>query len=170
MLFLRFCATDSDIWCFWETTWQHWPPQISACLYAVGFKCCSHDDCSSTTLLAISDYMIKELPWLPVLVRVRYKILFLVAKSQQGLAPKCLCELMSKPLSGRSSRPLRSVDRCDLLIPCSRTSLSQTMAFAVVGPLLWNNTPPTLRSVMLQRISSASLRSLNTFIFNSLSC
>src|SRR6218665_3381152 len=53
----------------------------------------------------ISDYMIDELHWLPILARVRYKVLLLVAKSQQGLAPKYLCELMSKPPSARSSRP-----------------------------------------------------------------
>src|SRR6218665_3663271 len=81
----------------------------------------------------ISDYMINELHWLPILARVRYKVLLLVAKSQQGLAPKHLCELMSKPPSARSSRLLRSADHCDLLIPWSRTSLSQNRAFAVVG-------------------------------------
>ena len=82
--------------------------------------------------LHISDYMINELHWLPVLARVRYKVLLVVAKSQQGLAPKYLCELMSKPLSARSSRPLRSADHCDL-VPSSCTSLSQNRAFAVVG-------------------------------------
>src|SRR6218665_2597058 len=81
----------------------------------------------------ISDYMINELHWLPILARVRYKVLLLVAKSQQVLAPKYLCELMSKPPSALSSRPLRSADRCDL-IPWSLTSLSQNRAFAVVGP------------------------------------
>src|SRR6218665_3936577 len=63
----------------------------------------------------ISDCMINELHWLPVLARVIYKVVLLVAKSQQDLASKYLCELMSKPLSARSSRPLRSADRCDLL-------------------------------------------------------
>src|SRR6218665_1887706 len=116
----------------------------------------------------ISDYMIKELHWLPILTRVRYKVLLLVAKSQQGLAPRYLCELMSKPLSARSSRLLLSADRCDL-VPWSRTSLSQNWAFAVVGPALWNDTPPALRSVMLQGISSASLRSFKTFLFTCLS-
>src|SRR6218665_1875716 len=77
----------------------------------------------------ISDYMINELHWLPILARDRYKVLLLVAKSQQGLAPKYLCELMCKPPS--ASRPLRSADRCDLLITWSRTSLSQNRAFAV---------------------------------------
>ena len=117
----------------------------------------------------ISDYMINELHWLPDLARVRYKVQLLVAKSQHGLAQKYLCELMSKPLSARSSRPLLSADRCDLLIPWSRSSLSQNRAFAVVGPALSNDTPPALRSVMLQGISCAFLRSLKTFIFTSLS-
>src|SRR6218665_399807 len=117
-------------------------------------------------------HMIKELHWLQILARVKYnyKVLLLVAKSQQGLAPRHLHvrELISKPLSARSSRPLRSADRCDL-IPWFRTSLSQNRAFAVVGPALWNDSPPALRSVMLQGISSASLHSLKTFIFTSLS-
>src|SRR6218665_1028473 len=76
------------------------------------------------------------------------------------LASKYLCELMFQPLSARSSRPLRSADRCDLLVPRSPTSLSQNQAFTVVGPALWNDTPPALWSVMLQRISPVSLRSL----------
>jgi len=76
---------------------------------------------------------------------------------------------MSKPLSAHSSRPLCSADRCDLLVPRSRTTLSQNRAFAVVDPALWNNTPPALRSVMLQGISAASLRSLKTFLFTCLS-
>src|SRR6218665_685489 len=82
-----------------------WAPKDSAFPSAVCFKCCSQDDFSSATL-HISDYMINELHWLPILARV---------KSQQGLAPKYLCELMSKPPSARSSRPARSADRCDLL-------------------------------------------------------
>src|SRR6218665_845361 len=111
--------------------------------------------------------MIKDLHWLPILARVRYKVLLLVAKSQQGLPPTYLSTLMPKPLSTRSSRPLCSADRCDLLVPC--TSLSQNRAFAVVGPAIWSNTPPALQCVMLQVISPASLRSLKTFLFVCLS-
>src|SRR6218665_3991224 len=71
----------------------------------------------------ISDYMIDELHWLPILARVRYKVLLLVAKSQQDLAPEYLGDLMSKPPSARSSRPLRSADRCDLLIHVYRPTM-----------------------------------------------
>src|SRR6218665_4064255 len=75
----------------------------------------------------ISDYMIKDLHWLPFLVRVRYKVLLLVAKSQQGLASKYLCKLTSKTLYARFSRPLRSADRCDLLVPCNITCVPTYM-------------------------------------------
>ena len=114
----------------------------------------------------------KDLHWLPILARVRYKVLLVVAKSQKGLALRYLCELMSKPLSARSSRPLCSADRSHLVVPWSLgpTSLSQNRAFAVVGPALWNDTPPALRSVMLQGMSPASLRNLKTFLFTFLSC
>src|SRR6218665_989527 len=41
--------------------------------------------------------------------------------------------------------------------------------FAALDPAPWNDSPPALRSMMLQGISSASLRSLKTFIYTSLS-
>src|SRR6218665_3287495 len=61
--------------------------------------------------------MIKELHSLPILARVLLLQCSCLYKSQQGLAPRYLCELMSKPLSARSSRRLRSADRCDLVPP-----------------------------------------------------
>src|ERR1043165_7959903 len=90
----------------------------------------------------ISTYMTNELHWLPILARINHKVLLLVTKSQHGLAPRYLCDLMCKPLSARSSRPLRSADRLDLFVTRSRTSLTQHRAFAVVGPSLWNDLPP----------------------------
>src|SRR6218665_2409844 len=117
----------------------------------------------------ISEYMINELHWLQILAIVRYKVLLLVAKSQHGLAPKYLCELMSKPQSARSSRPLRFADRCGLLIIMVPYCFIPDLGFAVVGPSLWNDTPPALRSVMLLGISSASLRNVKTLIFTRMS-
>ena len=76
-----------------------------------------------------------------------------------------LYEVMFKPLSAHSSRPLRSADRCDLLVP----SLFQNQGFDVVCPALWNDTAHALRSVMHQGILPASLRNLKTFIFTCLS-
>ena len=81
----------------------------------------------------ISDCMINELHWRPILARVRYmyRVLLLVAKSQQGLAPKYLCELMSKP---PSARPLVS---CALLIILIFLYLGPVLLYPRIGPLLW---------------------------------
>ena len=76
----------------------------------------------------ISTYMSEVLHWLPITLRIRYKIVLLVSKSQLGLAPKYLSDLMRKPLSATSHRLLRSMDRMDLFVP--RTS-------NVVRLLLW---------------------------------
>src|SRR6218665_3505403 len=57
----------------------------------------------------------------------------------------------------------------DTDMQCFECKHSESSSPIRVGPALWNDSPPALRSVMLQRISSASLRSLKTFIFTSLS-
>ena len=110
----------------------------------------------------ISVYMINELHWPPILAHIRHKVLLLVAKSQLGLGQIYLSELMCKPLSARSSCPLHSADRFDLLVPWSRTSLSQ-------HPSLWNDNPPAVRDMILEGLSPASLRCLKTS-FTGLSC
>ena len=86
--------------------------------------------CHLSRISLTTSSLIKELHWLPVLARVRYKILLLVAKSQQGLAPKYLCDLMYKPLSARSFRPLLLIV---VIIPWSRTSLSQNLCLCCGG-------------------------------------
>ena len=90
----------------------------------------------------ISTYMSEVLHWLPITLRIRYKIVLLVSKSQLGLAPKYLSDLMRKPLSATSHRLLRSMDRMDLFVPRTRTALAQHRAFAVMGPSAWNDLAP----------------------------
>ena len=86
--------------------------------------------------------MTDVLHWPLVASRIHYKVLLLVLRTQQGLAPKYLCDLMRKPLSAVSSRPLRSADRLDLLIFRARTATVQHRAFAiVVDPSMWNDLP-----------------------------
>src|SRR6218665_2749005 len=72
--------------------------------------------------------------------RIQRKVLLFVARAQQGLAPKYLCDLTHKPLSAVSSRPLLS---------CTRTAMTQHLVFAIVGPSIWNGVQsrsPTIRS------------------------
>ena len=113
----------------------------------------------------ISTYMTNVLHWLPVTSRIKYKILLLVSKTQLGQAPKYLCNLMHKPLSSLSSCSLRSADRLDLFVPRSKAAMAQHRAFAIVGPSLWNDLPPAIRSKILIEIPTSSLRCLKTFLF-----
>ena len=69
-----------------------------------------------------------------------------------------LCKLIMHPLSAISGRPLRSLDRNDLLIPRLRMSTSQQCAFASAGPLLWN-------CQILSSSFSSTPRLLKSFLF-----
>ena len=69
-------------------------------------------------------------------------------KFSMVLLQKYLCDLVQKPIwiSSLSSRPLRSADRLDLLVPWTRTALAQHRAFASMGPSMWNGLPPAICS------------------------
>ena len=63
-------------------------------------------------------FFIKEkLHWLPISARIEYKGLLRILKALLGIAPKYLQDSIRFPFSATSLRPLRSLDRRDLLIP-----------------------------------------------------
>src|SRR2546428_11674236 len=98
--------------------------------------------------------------------RIQFKILFLTCKAFLGQTPLYLCDLIRRPISATSGRPLRSLDHHDLLVPRSRTSTAQHRAYASVGPLLWNEIPAITRALMLYGGTSVSARSPKTFLFS----
>src|SRR6218665_1752587 len=100
----------------------------------------------------------EQLHWLPLSVRIHFKIIFLVYKAFLGLAPSYLCKVIMRPLSAISDRPLRSLVRNDLLVPRSRTSKSQQCAFVSAGPLLWNCLPVKIRAQILSSSLSSTPR------------
>ena len=81
--------------------------------------------------------------WLPVQYRIIFKILLLVYKGLNGLAPAYISELLHYRTS---SRLLRFASQRLLSIP--RTSLKTygDRAFSAAGPKLWNELPLSLRS------------------------
>ena len=105
----------------------------------------------------ISTFMAEQLHWLPLSVRIQFKVLILVLKSQLGLAPKYLCHKILRPISATSLRPLRSSDRLDLYVPRVRTTMAQSRSFACIGPSLWNGLSPSLRSIPSSLLSSLPL-------------
>lgn len=114
----------------------------------------------------ISSFMFDHLHWLPLTARIQLKVLTLVLRSCTGLAPKYLCDIVRLPISATSLRPLRSLNRHDLLVPRARTSMAKTRAFSCIGPALWNQLPPLTRASLLAGGPSASFRCLKTTFYS----
>jgi len=85
--------------------------------------------------------------------------------NKKDQAPKYLRDLTRLSSSAISLRPLRSLDRHDLFVPRARTSISQTQAFAIIGPSLWNQLLPSMRSTLIYVEPGGSFRSLKTAFF-----
>jgi Reverse transcriptase (RNA-dependent DNA polymerase) len=107
--------------------------------------------------------VLRDLHWLPVRQRIEFKIATLVYKCLHGLAPSYLsddCVLVSE-ISGR--RHLRSADTRKLFVPKFSTSTYGARAFAVRGPVTWNNLSDELRLIDTGLLSFR--RRLKTYLF-----
>src|SRR6218665_1967145 len=67
------------------------------------------------------------------------------------LGPKYLVDVIIRPHSASSNRPLSSSNRLDLLVPRSRTALAQPRSFASIGPALWTELSPSVRSTFFRQ-------------------
>jgi len=114
----------------------------------------------------ISTFMFEQLHWLPLSARIKFKIIILVFKAQRGLAPKYLADVLLRPLSASSHRPLRSSNRLELLVPHTRTAMAQSRSFTSIGPSLWNALSPSTRSRILASNLSSTFSFLKTFFFS----
>ena len=85
---------------------------------------------------------LKELHWLPVNLRIEYKILLLTFKVLNGLAPGYLCDLLEFRTTPHN---LRSETNKLLVEPRTRTASYGDRAFSVIAPVLWNKLPDKLR-------------------------
>ena len=85
-----------------------------------------------------------QLHWLPLNYRIHFKILLLVYKCLNGLAPIYLSELLRY---SNSPRLLRSSSQNFLAVPRTRLKTYGDRASSVVARKLWNQLPPELRDV-----------------------
>ena len=85
-----------------------------------------------------------QLHWLPVHFRILFKVLLLVYKALNGMAPLYITELLSYRTC---SRTLRSTDQKFLAVPKSRLKTYGDRTFSVAAPKLWNELPLDLRSL-----------------------
>ena len=88
---------------------------------------------------------LKILHWLPIKFRIQFKILLLVYKCLNGLAPSYLSELLVLK-STMSRLDLRSTSDSTLLcVPFTKRKTFADRLFSMVGPRLWNGLPKTIR-------------------------
>ena len=103
--------------------------------------------------------ILRELHWLPVESRIILKILLLVYKSLNNLAPAYINSLLK---NYKPSRNLRSVDQGLLTIPRSNQRTYGDRAFSVAAPKLWNALPLDIRNSGLITLFKCKLK---TFLF-----
>jgi len=87
--------------------------------------------------------VLKTLHWLPVHLRIDFKILLLTYKVVNGVAPAYLCELLVPYVPVRS---LRSSSAALLVVPKTRTTTYGDRSFSAVAPKLWNGLPDVIRT------------------------
>ena len=133
--------------------------------------CHLHVNCSMLTIFwqfrsSVTDLMHRQLHWLDIRNRVRFKIGLLVFKCLHGLAPRYLSDYcVPVPVSStRSSlRSARFQERL-LIIPRTRTKTISPRGFFHAAPDVWNSLPDDLRN---PELSIGCFRNkLKTFLFS----
>ena len=103
--------------------------------------------------------LLMELHWLPVEQRIIFKLLLLVFKSLNNLAPLYINELLYRY---SPSRNLRSANQCLLVIHRSNQSTYGDRAFSAAASKLWNTLPISVRQ---SRTLSIFKRNVKTHLF-----
>ena len=85
---------------------------------------------------------LKELHWLPIQSRIKFKLALLVFKALNNLAPSYLKDLL---LPYQTSRCLRSSSMNLLQVPRTKTKTYGDRSFRKAGSAVWNNLPNELR-------------------------
>ncbi len=96
-----------------------------------------------------------QLHWLPVPKRIQFKLLVLVYKAYNGLAPQHLLELVQPYVPART---LRSSNDNLLVVPKYKLSTVGGRAFCIVGPKLWNKLPHNVRAASSLQIFKSHLK------------
>ena len=117
---------------------------------------CAPQYCHITPLL-------QQLHWLPIRLRIEFKILLITFKVLQGLAPKYLIDLIS--VLPPSRYDLRGNNKGIIL--CTPKRLTKVtmgdQSSMVAAPRLWNSLPESIRSAST---TNEFKQKLKTFLFS----
>jgi len=86
--------------------------------------------------------ILKSLHWLPIKIRIDFKILLLTYKCVNSLAPEYLCDLVTKK---KCPRPLRSEKLEHLKVPRTRLKTYGDRSFQYAAAVEWNKLPLEVR-------------------------
>ena len=98
--------------------------------------------------------VLRDLYWLPVRQRIKYKLAMTVYKCLHGLAPTYLVDDCHAISAIAGKRHLRSADTETLFVPRTTTTLGMR-SFSVAGPRIWNSLPAALRTATLSPLTFA---------------
>ena len=107
--------------------------------------------------------VLRDLHWLPVRQRIKYKLAMTAYKCLHGLAPTYLVDDCHAISAIAGKRHLRSADTGTLFVPRTTTTLGMR-SFAVAGPRIWNSLPAALRTATLSPLTFA--RHLKSHLFD----
>ncbi len=97
----------------------------------------------------ITDFIRDNLHWLPIRMRINYKLAVLVYSCLHGTAPIYLRELLIPDAAFIHLKRLRSATRGDLHLPESPSLEIATHSFCYSAPIVWNSLPPVLHDMEL---------------------
>ena len=104
--------------------------------------------------------LLKELHWLPLTLRVNFKICLIVFKILNNCAPEYLIDMLTPYKPARYLRSLQDYTR--LIVPRYQLSSSRSR-FGIYAPTVWNELPQSLR--VASSISSFKAQ-LKTYLFS----
>ena len=100
---------------------------------------------------------LKDLHCLPIQARISFKILTIVHKCLNGIAPKYLKDLlvrMPQPACNLRS----SIDTTRLVVPKTKLKTFASRSFSISGPMLWNSLPVRIREIELYELFKKALK------------
>ena len=97
--------------------------------------------------------VIHDLHWLPVALRIKYKLLIVTFKALRSGTPGYLSDLLLKPATIGRSRSQSMTAPGKLVVPLYSGERSAGTSYSVAAPKLWNSLPANVRC----------LKSLDTF-------
>ena len=103
--------------------------------------------------------VLQQLHWLPVIYRIKFKILLITYKALNGLTPPYISELIHR---NNPARSLRSSNKQLLHIPMTRLRSYGDRTFSYSSPTLWNHLPYDIRTAPNVDIFKSRLK---TYLF-----